>query len=94
MASIEYTSGKWRPFLLMGRSKQDTPASGVTVVGQANFPGRTGDYKDYQYGLRYDLSKRAMLYFMSGQTRDTSTTGDGTGARKRDGTAFGMWTTF
>jgi predicted porin len=74
---------------MLSRSTQDTTASGTAAS-----VGRTGNYKEYQFGVRYDLSKRTLLYVMSGQSKDTSTTGDGAGLRKRNGTAAGLYMSF
>jgi len=81
---VEFTAGAWRPFIMLSRSKVDNETGGV----------QTGKYKEYQWGVRYDLSKRTMLYVMNGQSKDSSVTGDGTGLRKRDGTAIGMYMSF
>lgn len=86
---VEFTAGAWRPFVMLSRSTQDSSGS-ILVSAQ----GRTGNYKEYQFGVRYDLSKRALLYVMTGQSKDDSTTGAGTGLRKRDGTAAGMYFSF
>jgi predicted porin len=81
---VEFTAGAWRPFLTLGRATVDNETGGV----------RTGNYKLYQFGVRYDLSKRTLLYVMHGQTKDTSVTGDAGGLRKRSGTAAGMYMSF
>lgn len=81
---IEFTAGAWRPFVVLGRGTVDNRTAGT----------RIGDYKTYQFGVRYDLSKRTLLYVMHGQSKDDSATGDAGGLRKRTGTAAGMYMSF
>jgi predicted porin len=100
--SLQYTAGAFRPFLTLGRAKQST-----SIDGGAS--GETLDAKLTQFGLRYDLSKRTLVYIMHGTTKDTaqgsislatgavtdySTAAGGTNTAKRQLTGAGMYMSF
>jgi len=79
---VEYKAGAFRPFITLGRGKTDT--AGV----------ETGDLKDTQFGLRYDLSKRTTMYVMHGSSKDTAAAVSTSSIRKREMTGAGMMMTF
>jgi len=79
---VQFTAGAWRPFLTLGRATTDNRTAGT----------RTGNFKLYQFGVRYDLSKRTLLYAMHGQTKDDAAAGGA--LAKRTATAFGMYMSF
>lgn len=59
----------------------DTPYTAGTL--------RTVDVKGSQYGFTYDLSKRSVVYVMSGKTEDTGTSASAWNATRKS-TAFGI----
>jgi predicted porin len=86
-AGLEYAAGAFRPFITLGRGKTDTAGA------------ETGDYKDTQFGIRYDLSKRTLLYVMHGTTKDNAdapytVTNPETLIKKRQMTGAGLYMSF
>ena len=84
------------PFVTFGRARTDSnnpagvgpTAPGVAVAG---VPGTTGagsnrieDYRSYQVGVRYSMSKRTTAYAFYGETRNEAASASG------NGTAFAL----
>ena len=78
---LEYTGGAFRPFITLGRANSDTTTTGAQI----------NHIKDQQFGLRYDLSKRTLLYVMTGSTKDSATA---SAVSKRQFTGAGMYMSF
>jgi len=76
--------GSIRPFLISGTGKITQNSTGNLIQ----------DAKSTQYGVRYDLSKRTMLYAISGSITDGGTAVTSTTVAKRAATAFGLYTTY
>ena len=78
---VEYTMGAARPFYNQGTgyTKKDD--------GTKDF-----DAKTQQYGVRYDLSKRTVAYFITGKTEDNAATT--TTVKERKATAIGLFHSF
>ena len=72
--------GAARPFLQLGYGK--TTTNGAT----------TGDYKTQQFGVRYDMSKRTMVYVMAGTSKDDNATT--TSLAKREILGLGVYHSF
>jgi len=82
---VEGLFGAFRPFAQIGSGKIiSTTAAGVDST--------VGDYKTQQFGMRYDLSKRTLVYIMTGTTKDDSATT--TATAKREVTAAGIYHSF
>jgi len=80
---IEGVYGAIRPFATVGSAKKETD-------GTVN-----NDFKQSQFGVRYDLSKRSVAYIMSGSVKDsTVATSSSTLLAKRDFTAVGLMHSF
>jgi predicted porin len=79
---VEYAAGAFRPFVTLGRGKTETGGT------------ETGDFKDTQFGLRYDLSKRTILYAMHGTTKDDAAAPTTATIRKRQMTGAGLYVSF
>jgi predicted porin len=59
------------PFIAYGRATTDSDnVNGVGATPAAAATSRTEDYRQYQVGVRYSLSKRTTAYAMYGQTRN------------------------
>ena len=78
----EYTIGAARPFVTTGTGTVTTDATGV----------KSFDGKLSQVGVRYDLSKRTIAYFMTGSTKDSAAASDK--LAKRKATAIGLYHSF
>ena len=78
---VEYKAGAFRPFLTLGRGKTETGGA------------ETGDFKDTQFGIRYDLSKRTTMYLMHGTSKD-DVASTAASIAKRQATGAGMMMTF
>ena len=86
--------GAFVPFVTIGRARTDVnnpngvgpTAPGVAVAGVAGLSGnatnRTEDYRSWQVGSRYSLSKRTTAYAFYGETRNDAA------ALSGNGTAF------
>ena len=72
--------GAARPFVQIGYGK--TTTNGAT----------TGDYKTQQFGVRYDMSKRTMVYLMAGTSKDDNATG--VNLAKREILGLGVYHSF
>jgi predicted porin len=79
---IQGTFGAFRPFAQIGSGKIDNDVTGVNL----------NDYKTQQFGVRYDLSKRTMVYIMTGISKDDAALT--TALAKREGTALGIYHSF
>jgi predicted porin len=78
---LEFAAGAFRPFITLGRGKTETGGA------------ETGDFKDTQFGLRYDLSKRTLLYVMHGTSKD-DVASTAASIAKRQMTGAGMMMSF
>ena len=59
------------PFIAYGRATTDSSnVNGVSAAGAFAASNRTEDYKQYQVGVRYSLSKRTTAYAFHGQTKN------------------------
>jgi len=81
---VEGVFGATRPFFTTGSAKLDTDGA------------NTNDFKQTQFGVRYDLSKRSVAYIMSGNVKDSNATtvASGTTIGKREFTAVGLMHSF
>ena len=67
------------PFVTYGRATTDSNnVNGVGAVGAAAATNRVEDYKQYQVGVRYSLSKRTTAYAFYGQTKNEAAAITGT----------------
>ena len=72
--------GAFVPFATYGRARTDSNnALGVGPTATAGATNRTEDYKSYQVGLRYSLSKRTTAYAFYGETRNDAASLAGNG---------------
>ena len=78
---FEYTMGAARPFYNQGT------ASTKKDDGTKDF-----DAKSQQYGVRYDLSKRTVAYFITGKVEDNAATT--TTIKERKATGIGLFHSF
>jgi len=63
--------GAFVPYIAYGRATTDNDnINGVAATAFAGATGRIEDYRQYQVGVRYNLSKRTLAYVMYGQTRN------------------------
>jgi len=59
------------PFIAYGRATTDNDnINGVAATAAAGATSRVEDYRQYQVGVRYSLSKRTLAYVMYGETRN------------------------
>ena len=59
------------PFVAFGRARTDSSnVNGVGATATAAATNRTENYKQYQVGVRYSLSKRTTAYAFYGQTKN------------------------
>jgi len=56
---VQYTVGAASVFAITGKVTVDSPTT------------RVNDISNTQYGVRYNLSKRTMAYFMAGESKDS-----------------------
>ena len=72
--------GAFVPFATYGRARTDSNnALGVGPTATAGATNRTEDYKQYQVGVRYSLSKRTTAYGFYGETRNDAASLAGNG---------------
>ena len=72
--------GAFVPFATYGRARTDSNnALGVGPTLTAGASNRTEDYKQYQVGVRYSLSKRTTAYGFYGETRNDAASLAGNG---------------
>ena len=72
--------GAFVPFASYGRARTDSDnALGVGPTATAGATNRTEDYKQYQVGVRYSLSKRTTAYVFYGETKNDAASLGGNG---------------
>ena len=72
--------GAFVPFATYGRARTDSDnAFGTGATATAGATNRTEDYKSYQVGVRYSLSKRTTAYGFYGETRNDAASLGGNG---------------
>jgi len=81
---IEYPIGNFRPYAIAGTGKVTSSDTGALIQ----------DAKSSQYGVRYDLSKRTIVYAITGSVTDSGTVVTSSTIAKRSATAFGLFHTF
>ena len=59
---VQYTVGAASVYAITGKATVDSPTA------------RVNDITNTQYGVRYNLSKRTMAYFMAGESKDSAPT--------------------
>ena len=81
-AGVEGVFGAMRPYFKMGKAK-------VSTDGAA-----TNSYKESQLGIRYDLSKRTLVYVITGSVKDDVVLSSSASIARRAATAFGLYHSF
>ncbi len=72
--------GAFVPFATYGRARTDSDnAFGIGATNAAGATNRTEDYKQYQVGVRYSLSKRTTAYVFYGETKNDAASLGGNG---------------
>jgi predicted porin len=79
---VEGVYGAMRPFFKMGKAKVSTDGAS------------TNSFKESQMGIRYDLSKRTLVYVMTGSVKDDVVASSSASVARRAATAVGLYHSF